>query len=844
MANRILPQGTLLISALALGVPLFASADYITLTAFDTVGQTSFTEGTRWSDGQVPSADKDYLVAIPGREDAQIRTPDTGDASKAYTFAGRSLTIGTRVGIVGDADVAGYYLSKTVNGKITTPDLRLVNGVYWLGTDGNHYHNGTITVLSPEENPFLLQPRPSGTRNIHFGASFKGAAGTGLKISEGRCYLNGQSPEFLGRLRVDTGATVTFNNADALGGVRPDYDPDALLLDRGRIVYNGSDNAELGASRNVGVTVTANGGEIGVNQTLKFTATVTGAGVLARRDTAPCTFDCWGTLSNAGGFVHDSPGYFKANTTASFAPDCALVMSNGFVTAGATGAYTFTNRVVFAGGGISGGGSVGTDGTVSPHSIIRFDGPLEILKPIRLALRDFPSGAYTHDTLFPLAEIPSSVRVVTAADFELAFSRGAVNWCGLPRNSEVVVTTAADGLQTVCVRFDPIVYNSTTANPSYFTSAGHWSDGQAAHAGADYVVRNYDVRQCDNSAVTATYTFPGESLSLLGDNGTAHGYVIKQRTVTFSELRVYDYSYISIGGHDGSQGETQTLKADRIVVSTSQRGNSGFSFLGSQNRLAIIAAPFTGTCCIRYSGCRFRPLQDNSGFTGAVQLAGEATLEFSDETNLGGNPPAFDATAVEMTAGSVLCPLASCTLDDSNRGLTSSDSVIEVNEGLELTTQLKISLLASSSIKKRGAGTWALGGSVTSSGTVSIEAGTLKAIASNAVQNANLAFADGAKFAIGPEVGALGLVAVKTFTVAGATLPVTVTPPAGEPAVYEQPLFTVAAENADALAGKLAVAKPKGYRVEILKTATTVGSTAAVTLTAKFAQDGFTILLR
>ena len=834
------------------GAALYASADYVTLTAYDAGGKTSFTEGARWSDGKAPSADKDYLVAVPNYANAQLRTPDTTDASKSFSFAGRSLTIGTRAGVVGDANVAGYYLSKTVKGTVTVPDMRLVNGYYWLGSEGDHYHNGAITVLSPEAAPFVIESETSGKRRFNFNAALRGAQGTGLKLGGAPMAFNGNNSGYLGSWRLYNGTAVTIKNVNALGGVRPVYDADAITFDKARLVYTGTPNAELGAAQNIGVAVTANGGEIGLTQSLKFSADVTGPGVFTRRDTANCTLDCWATWTNAG-LIHDSRGYLKVNSTAAFAPDCSVVVSNGFLVAGDTSAYTFTNRVVFAGGGVSGGASVAADGTVT-HTTLRFEGPLEILQPIRIAMYDFPRGVYTRDTLFPQVEIPVSVRTVTPADFVPAFERGALSWNGLPRDPEVVVTTA-DGVQTVSLRFDPVVCNSSTANPAYFDTAAHWSDGRAAHADADYVVSgNYDVRQCDNARATDTYVFPGRSLTLAGGTSSAfYGYVIKQRNVTFGDLRVYNRSALSIGGRSGTSGEQQNLNG-RLTVKSTATGASGFSFSGSMNRLCVVNATMDGTGSVNYTGdCRYRPTADNSGYTGVCQLNGGASLEFSDETNLGGNPAAFQAAAVEVAKDGVLRPLASCMLDDANRGLTVSNGVVEVAAGLELTTKLQLTIRGGSTVRKTGPGTWAVGGTcakVSPAGTVRVGEGVLKAAGAYGVAQAKLVFADGARYAIDcvsdsdDPRSTLGLVALKDFTVEGASLPVTVIPPAEPAAVYRQALFTVSAAQADAVAAKLAVEKPTGYKVELLRTETSVDGAAAVTISAKFSQEGMAVIVR
>ena len=66
--------------------------EYVHLVSPDTslaVGQNSFVLGTNWSDGEAPSAGKDYLVALQG-EGGIIASANHG----ALAFSGRSLTLG------------------------------------------------------------------------------------------------------------------------------------------------------------------------------------------------------------------------------------------------------------------------------------------------------------------------------------------------------------------------------------------------------------------------------------------------------------------------------------------------------------------------------------------------------------------------------------------------------------------------------------------------------------------------------------------------------------------------------------------------------------------------------
>ena len=409
------------------------------------------------------------------------------------------------------------------------------------------------------------------------------------------------------------GATIYANSVNCFGGARDVFDPDALYIDGAAIIYTGSPNAEIGENNNIGVTVAGQGCAFSVQKSLQFTADVTGSGTFTRRDTHACTLDVFGAWSTPL-LVHDSPGYLKIRPSATFAADCSLVVSNGFIVASPAQVedwLVITNRVVFAGGGVS-GGCVVTDGVSAQQAPVRFEGPLVIEKPIRLAFYDPPLGVHTHETLHPLLQIPVSVRVVTADDFVPAFDKGALQYGDLPKNAEVVVRTE-NGMQTVCLRFDPFVFNKTSANPSYFDTASHWSDNRAVHADADYVARNFDVRQSSNPS--EKYTFPGRSLLLQSDS-EAHGYVIKQKEVTIGDLHVYNKSYVSVGGRAGYTGEAQCLKG-RLTIHSTTDGMNGFSFIGSLDRVMTIDSQICGSGWLNLSGNTFyRPTAVNTGYVG------------------------------------------------------------------------------------------------------------------------------------------------------------------------------------------------------------------------------------
>lgn len=214
-----------------------------------------------------------------------------------------------------------------------------------------HYHQGSITVLSPEDNPFTFASEAK--RDLTVRAKISGESGTALKFSTSRFNLEGDNRGFKGQLRFVDGATIYANSVNCFGGARDVFDPDALYIDGAAIIYTGSPNAEIGENNNIGVTVAGQGCAFSVQKSLQFTADVTGSGTFTRRDTHACTLDVFGAWSTPL-LVHDSPGYLKIRPSATFAADCSLVVSNGFIVASPAQVedwLVITNRVVFAGGG-------------------------------------------------------------------------------------------------------------------------------------------------------------------------------------------------------------------------------------------------------------------------------------------------------------------------------------------------------------------------------------------------------------------------------------------------------------------------------------------------------------
>jgi len=139
-----------------LAVPAFS--DVITLTAPDTLGQSSFNSGLHWSDGQPPNAANDYVVSI-----AQLRTPADGGS---YVFGGNLLTINTG-GIL-------MYKGTGTAGSITVNNLignggSVIDHRNGVGDVCNLYGNISIiadSVMYAKQGPINVYAAISGSAKI------------------------------------------------------------------------------------------------------------------------------------------------------------------------------------------------------------------------------------------------------------------------------------------------------------------------------------------------------------------------------------------------------------------------------------------------------------------------------------------------------------------------------------------------------------------------------------------------------------------------------------------------------------------------------------------------------
>ena len=186
------------------------------------------------------------------------------------------------------------------------------------------------------------------------------------------------------------------------------------------------------------------------------------------------------------------------------------------------------------------------------------------------------------------------------------------------------------------------------------------------------------------------------------------------------------------------------------------------------------AAPLKLTCD---TGDRARDAQltfsgDNSAYVGKITVTDNYTaypedaehkglrLIFNEAKNLGGALESFTYDALKIDRYARLCPTQDVVLATANRGIYVTTGGVSVASGVTLT--LKQPLRVNGLLFKHGAGTLALGGTVsfgakgTSVGTrneLFVREGFVEALADDAVAGFKTVFADGAGIRVAPGAG-------------------------------------------------------------------------------------------
>lgn len=234
-----------------------------------------------------------------------------------------------------------------------------------------------------------------------------------------------------------------------------------------------------------------------------------------------------------------------------------------------------------------------------------------------------------------------------------------------------------------------------------FNSATNWSDGLAAHPGADYLVENYTLRAPTNEAV-----FAGDSLTIRNSG---------LFSLTSSELLTTSNLYLEAAGRihiglGGSSGKVARVAGTLTVRNTA----SGYAYLSGRSNRLNVEGPLAGdgTLALEVQGTPYGSLimalyADNANFIGKLRLVGcpgyETHVVLGHPNALAGRLPAFQQDAVLLQTNAALWAETDAVIPaDSNRGLTvTPNSSLGVQSGKVFRVETAIS---GTTMRKEGAG--------------------------------------------------------------------------------------------------------------------------------------------
>ena len=744
--------GFLCRSANAYETAITDTTGYTVLSASDTGTQSSIANGAHF--GGSVSSGTDYLV----NNARDIRTPST--ASDNTTFGGHSLTL----------DGGARLILKGNRSKITISDLRLYNSRIFHGEqNGAVTIAGGATVYATSSNPVFVQG--AGGRSFSLESSLSGASGTRIKVEHSGDAHAGTNPFYLhlkGSNSGDVGsfevagerlAQVGYNN-NAFGS-----SPNITLTDGGRLFGGGESTVTLS-----GAAITLdNGGVFGVytktgsNVGLQISSgTISGTGTLTIDNTGTeGTHDRRVALGNvsitgidgivANNTLQLASGYDNTSVPITMAQQRMLRLTSGVkagpvtLQAGAnaessdenvslaslaletTAAGTpFIRKYLHKGlvtidgdltNDLASGEKIRIDLTVTAISQLASTNAFRVLSAANLGATgvtaaDFVATADNDNT-------PELLRAfVTGGTFSIE-EGGGKKYLVYTLNKKAVYSTATDG------------YSDHS-----FTTGGHWSDGAAPHADADYfVMSGHQIRSVRNDSST----FDGHSLSVLsGGKATVQGGA-SGLTTTVSDLRLFGGGILTTTTHYGNNlagGVTVYGSASDPAIYEAEWASGSPEPSG---RWLTIQAPISGSGSIL---CRYQsqtatalgaPVAglnvrgDNTGFTGEWQIVHPAAkATFTSAANFGSaSALVFNSNGVFRVQDGSFTIATNVVVNNVGSVAGSEEQTnggtIEVDEGETLTVNGVVS--GAGILRKTGAGALLLNAENTISGNVVIRQG-------------------------------------------------------------------------------------------------------------------------
>lgn len=604
----------------------------------------------------------------------------------------------------------------------------------WAGT--NTFIKTSLEIKFNVSNTESAAPRGAELCGV-----FKGESDVVVDFSRGggqaggtsKYILSGDFSEYKGKFTASNGATdrsavLTMSSVSAFGDPTVEATDYLTLNNRATLVIDPkvTQYTTKGVKINLGDSDEAYV-SASVASPWTLTAPLAGTkGTLAKTGDGTLTFA--GSVGvkklrvDAGTLVVDSAATFAEGTTLTVKSGAQVVSRLGLKIPNVT-------VVVEEGGGFSFDFTVPYDGT----SVTTLDMTTmqaadwnELSKPVPVQLSQAIVQPLNATNRFAVAKFAAALGV-NVTDFKDATPKTY----GLPL-TWFEVESDGNGTDVVYLVARPAVYLSvseatlgcvpellpaTQANADE-QELGTWSDGLAAHEGADYVVANAS-RACssrDWAGASGVFAFPGETLTFV--NG---GFDTKTPVNRFK--RLVEFGGVSNRAQGYSSGDCRHVIEGELELpsgTVSFQGNSGGSGESAHRDQFDVAATVTGAGVLSFTGngkglsARFSG--DGTGFAGTMSINMDSgnLLAFDDVLSLVADRTVANPRAIYVaTQGSGLLATDNTVFEGVNYGIAIQgvDGVLSVAEGKTLTLNGNLRFQDKVAVKS-GLGTLALGGNI------------------------------------------------------------------------------------------------------------------------------------
>lgn len=709
---------------------------YVTLTATDGAGASSFNSAGHWSDGAAPAAGKKYLV----NQAINLRTPQS---SFSTPFAGDSLTLDNGPGLV-----LKSYSGSTISANFILHRATIAP----VDSDRSITLGGTMRICGTQTGPSAIS---------------LGAARETVIVA---APLSGDATAFLSASSVCAGNLIAFTADNSEYHGRISFTDSNTSGSSARLRFSGATSVGVSgdpSAREPFLTIAASSGRPlleleNVQMDTKFTI---------ENDNANARIELMGTNVLFGATISGTAVSTPVNVGCDALLQSASPLALSFGENGRILARVHPDGTS-EGSSIAAGSTLALAGSKIP---VRLDGVI-------------PHTNATFSAV--LFTIPTSVRTVTADDIDLdADDFGLMT----------IDVSVANGLQTVSLRAGNVVYYSVpnTAEgwgnwAAYNQAAQYWSDNRSVHNDADYLI-GYDVpdgcltlRGCAAPFAGRSLTFARDATFVPKGSASAPDAVGDLRMFPGSTVLLQDAAVAVSGGMTlaGKAGDNPVVVSASGTRTLNLRSN-----LAGDGPVRFLSNAAGANFTVALSG-------DSTAFTGTMEFYGgnagrRLTVSIDDEANLGGNPAAFNAAQTFFNTRIDLVVTNNVVIDDENRGITFAKPVATaeirnpvdvINVGAGATLTLNVPMVVDANLEKTGAGTLGIGGTITGSASnLTVSAGGVMPVTRQASSALRYTMAAGTGLALALEpadadVAADGLYVVDAshLALSGSSLPVTI----------------------------------------------------------------------